>query len=464
MATESLPLEGTPANEGMPTHEGDLSIEQHGMEPIPATARYGSVNRLFTVWFSPNLVPAAFFVGTLASIVGLGWWLGVLAIIVGNVIGAGLVGILSVMGPQTGMAQIPASRLPFGKSIVVPGIINWLSTIAWDAINAFFGAYAIDAISGGAIPFPAGLLIVILFQAALSVVGYEAIHTFERYAAIGLAVLFAIVTIALVPKATFGGSGSSDTIGTFILMTTIAGSFNLAWALYASDYSRYLPATTQPRSVFSWTFLGLFAGAVWIEILGLAVVGALGQEADTVHQIYGLLGGGIIGAIAMIAIFFGTVAVNSMNDYTGSLSLQAAGIRIPRPISAGVVAVLSFIATLYLYYNDFSSTVENYLLVITYWIGPWAAIVLIDWRRRGDRIDGRNAVRFSLLPSGLSALISLVVGFVVSIPFMNQTLYVGPAANALGGADVAYLVGFVVAGAVYWLLEPRLRSAVPIEG
>jgi NCS1 family nucleobase:cation symporter-1 len=458
MATETLPLEG------MPTHEGDLSIEQHGMEPIPQSARYGSVNRLFTVWFTPNLVPAAFFVGTLASIVGLGWWLGVAAILVGNVIGAGLVGILSAMGPRTGMAQIPAARLPFGKSIVVPGIINWLSTIAWDAINAFFGAYAIDAITGGAIPFPAGLLIVILCQAALSVIGYEAIHTFERFAAIGLAILFAIVTVALIPKATFGGSGTSDTIGTFILMTTIAGSFNLAWALYASDYSRYLPASTPPRSVFGWTFLGLFAGAVWIEILGLAVVGALGSETDTVHQIYGLLGAGVLGAIAMIAIFFGTVAVNSMNDYTGSLSLQAAGIRIPRPISAGIVAVLSFIATLYLYYNDFSSTVENYLLVITYWIGPWAAIVLIDWRRRGDRIDGSNAVRFSLLPSGLSALIALVVGFLVSIPFMNQTLYVGPAANALGGADIAYLVGFVVAGALYWVLEPRMRTAVPIEG
>src|SRR6478609_8981866 len=274
---------------GMPKGEGDFTIEGHGMEPIPETARYGSVTRLFTVWFSPNLVPAAFFVGTLASIVGLGWWLGVLAIIVGNVIGAGLVGILSAMGPRTGMAQIPAARLPFGKSIVVPGIINWLSTIAWDAINAFFGAYAIDAITGGAIPFPVGLLIVILCQAALSVIGYEAIHTFERFAAIGLAILFAIVTIALLPKVTIGGAGASDTFGTFVR-------------------------------------------AVWIEILGLAVVGALGSETDTVHQIYGLLGGGIIGAIAMIAIFFGTVAVNAMNDYTGSLSLLAAGIRIPRPV------------------------------------------------------------------------------------------------------------------------------------
>jgi nucleobase:cation symporter-1, NCS1 family len=452
---------------GMPKGEGDFTIEGHGMEPIPAAARYGSVGRLFTVWFTPNLVPAAFFVGTLASIVGLGWWLGVVAIVVGNVIGAGLVGVLSAMGPRTGMAQIPAARLPFGKSIVVPGIINWLSTIAWDAINAFFGAYAVDAITGGAIPFPVGLALVIILQAALSVVGYEAIHTFERYAAVGLAILFAIVTVALLPKATIGGSGTSDTFGTFVLMTTIAGSFNLAWALYASDYSRYLPAETPSRQVFTWTFLGLLLGAVWIEVLGLAVVGALGKEADTTHQIYGLLGGGVIGAIAMIAIFFGTVAVNSMNDYTGSLSLQAAGIRIPRPVSAAIVAVLSFAATLYLFYNNFSATVESYLLVITYWIGPWAAIILLDWRARQNRpVDGERAVRFSMLPTGLNALIALVAGFLVSALFMDQApLFYGVISQALGGADIAYVVGFVVAGALYWILERNLGStAVPIEG
>ena len=67
-----------------------------------------------------------------------------------------------------------------------------------------------------------------------------------------------------------------------------------------------------------------------------------------------------------------------------------------------------------------------------------------------------------MLPSGLNALVALVVGFLVSIPFMNQTLYVGPSATALGGADIAYLVGFVVAGAVYWVLEKYTRStAVP---
>src|SRR5438132_5691166 len=452
------------AREGMPTREGDLSIEGHGMEPIPETARYGSVGRTFTVWFTPNLVPAAFFVGTLAAadFIGLAWWAGLAAIVIGNVIGAGLVGLLSAMGPQSGMAQIPASRLPFGKAIVVPAVINWGSTIAWDAINAFFGAFAISVVTGNSVPFWAALLIVVLCQAALSIVGYEAIHTFERWAAIGLAILFAVVTIAVLPKANFGlANGGAASVGSFILMTTIAGSFNLAWALYASDYSRYLPMSTSRTVIFRNTFLGLALSAIWIEALGLAVVGALGNETDTVHQINALVGGGVIGVVAMVAIFFGTVAVNAMNDYTGSLSLLAAGIRIRRPVSAAIVAVLSFLATLYLYYNNFSSTVENYLLVITYWIGPWAAIVLIDWWRRAGRINAAGAVNFSLLPSGRNALIALVIGFVVSIPFMNQTLYVGPLVASLGGADIAYLVGFLVAGVAYWLLEGSSPSSVP---
>jgi nucleobase:cation symporter-1, NCS1 family len=369
--------------------------------------------------------------------------------------------VLSAMGPRTGMAQIPASRLPFGKSIVVPAVINWLSTIAWDAINAFFGAFAILVISGGAVPFPVGLLVVVLCQAGLSVVGYEAIHTFEKYAAIGLAILFGIVTLAVLSKANFGlADGSGSGLGSFVLMTTIAGSFNLAWALYASDYSRYLPSTTSTSRAFGWTFVGLFLSAVWIEALGLAVFGALdATQTDPVHQINVLLGGGLVGALAMVAIFFGTVAVNAMNDYTGSLSLQAAGVKVARPVSALVVGVLSYLATLYLYQASFQSTFENYLLFITYWIGPWAAIVLVDlYRRRGRPINGSKAVAFSLLPTGMNALIALVVGFLVSIPFMDATIFVGPVATALGGADIAYVAGFIVAGLVYWALEQYTKS------
>jgi NCS1 family nucleobase:cation symporter-1 len=164
----------------------------------------------------------------------------------------------------------------------------------------------------------------------------------------------------------------------------------------------------------------------------------------------------------MVAIFFGTVAVNAMNDYSGSLSLLAAGIKVWRPVSALIVGVLSYIATLWLYQANFNNTFENYLLFITYWIGPWSAIVLVDWQLRKHSAAGADHVSdFSLLPSGRNALIALAVGFIVSIPFMDATVFVGPVATALGGADIAYVIGFIVSGAAYWLLERRSPSSVP---
>ncbi len=447
----------------MPRGEGDFTIEGHGIEPVPEGSRYGAVYRVFTVWFTPNLVPAAFAIGTLAvAFASLGFWSGLAAIVLGNIISAALVAAVAVMGPRTGMAQIPAARLPFGKTVVVPAVINWASTIAWDAINAFFGAYALDVLTGGALPFWFSLAIVIICQAALSVIGYEAIHTFEKYAAIALLVLFAVTTVAALPRVdTSFANGAGASIWTFILMTTIAGSFNFAWALYASDYTRYLPVDAPSKRVFLYTFLGLGLSAAWLEILGLAVTSALSGDlatADGTHQIYAIVGQGIPGALAMVAIFFGTIGVNAMNDYTGSLSLLAAGVRIWRPISAGIVGVLSFLATLWLYYGSFNTAFENYLLLITYWIGPWVAIVLVDWRLRGGRFDVHRVVPFSNLPSGWNALIALVVGFVASIPFFNQSLFVGPLAN---GTDITYVVGFIVAAVVYWVLERRASTAVP---
>jgi nucleobase:cation symporter-1, NCS1 family len=126
------------------------------------------------------------------------------------------------------------------------------------------------------------------------------------------------------------------------------------------------------------------------------------------------------------------------------------------------VGVLSFLATLWLYSQNFSTAFENYLLLITYWIGPWAAIVLVDWQLRKHSAAGADHVSdYSLLPSGRNALIALIVGFVLSIPFMNATNFQGFIAINLGGADIAYVIGFIVAGVVYWALERSSPSSVP---
>ncbi|HET6820668.1 MAG TPA: cytosine permease [Candidatus Limnocylindria bacterium] len=460
MTVETMPRMGD-----MPAHEGDLTIEGHGIEPIPESARYGSINRVFTVWFTPNLVPAAFFIGLLASadFLQVGFFTGLIAIIIGNLLGSALVGWLSAMGPSTGMAQMPAARLAFGKSIVLPGLLNWLSCIGWDGINSVFGAAALTILTG--LPFVVSLIIIVLCQGALGIIGYEAIHTFEKWMAIVLGVMFVVVTIAILGQASTGlartdGFTGLDQLGALVLYASIAASFVVAWGLYASDYSRYLPPTADRSRVFWWTVLGLTLSAGWIEVLGLLVADkATGGAVDTIN---GVLSGSFLAPLAMIAIAIGTIAVNAMNDYTGSLSLQAAGVRVPRVYSAIAVAILGFFFTLYLNSGDLVSKFENYLLFIIYWVTPWIGVVLADWLLRGRRADVSRLADWASLPSGWQGLVALVVGFVVSLPFGTSVfgqeiadatgLPINYFAPGLHYADIAYVIGFAVAFVLYWVL------------
>jgi NCS1 family nucleobase:cation symporter-1 len=450
----------------MPVREGDLSIEGRGIEPIPESARYGSVNRVFTVWFTPNLVPAAFFIGLLASasFLQVGFVTGLIAIIVGNLLGSALVGWLATMGPVTGMAQMPLSRLAYGKSIVVPGLLNWISCIGWDGINSVFGAAALSILTG--LPFIGSLIIIVLAQGALGIIGHEGIHTFEKWMAIVLGIMFVILTIAIVGKASTGiartdGFTGLDQLGAFVLYASIAASFVVAWGLYASDYTRYLPPSTDRSRIFWWTVLGLTLSAGWLEVLGLLVAD---QQASTgaVDTINGLLSGSFLAPLAMIAIAIGTVAVNAMNDYTGSLSLQAAGVRVPRVYAAVAVAALGFLFTLYLNSGNLVGKFESYLLFIIYWVTPYIGVVLADWWLRGRRADVSRLADFATLPSGVVGLAALVIGFVVSLPFGTSEfgqniadatgLPINGLAPNLHYADIAYLVGFVISFAVYWVL------------
>ena len=117
-----------------PSGAGDLSVETHGIAPIGEDQRYGSPRRLFTVWFAPQVNMTGVFTGALAIALGLGFWLGMLAMVIGTVLGSLVVGYLSTWGPRTGAAQLPNSRMAFGGGVVLPGALQWLSSIAWDAL------------------------------------------------------------------------------------------------------------------------------------------------------------------------------------------------------------------------------------------------------------------------------------------------------------------------------------------
>lgn len=436
------------------TYQDDiLAVEPHGIEPIAATERHGGVRSLFTLWLAANMGLPVWLVGALAIIFGLGFADGVAAILVGNIIGCGLLALTTTMAPTIGVPQLAFTRRSFGqRGVYLPALLNWVSTCGWYAVNSILGALAIARLTH--LPFGVALVLLSLAQMLVGIFGYNFIHQFEAVSALVLAAIFVVMTVIGLPKAHLGQASHLPTgqhVGLFILMTTAVASYVFSWSPYAADYARYLPATTSRRAIFGAVFAGAFLGCVWLQILGAAVA-TIGKSLEPIDLVVNVMGG--FWAPALIAVVLGTIAANALNVYTGALSLLTLDVPLPRWVAVVAGGILGGILAAF-GSHGLSSKYENFLLLVSYWIGPWLAIVLVDFFVRsgqGDaQRDGGRAIRWP-------GIVAFLAGLVFSIPFMNSALYEGPLARRLSGADIAYYVGMIVAGAVYYVLNRAVAA------
>ncbi|MDT5172762.1 MAG: nucleobase:cation symporter, family [Mycobacterium sp.] len=446
-----------------PAGAGDLSVETHGIAPIAEDQRYGTPGRLFTVWFAPQVNMTGVFTGTLAIVLGLGFWLGLLAMVIGTVLGSLVVGYLSTWGPRTGTGQLPNSRMAFGGGVVLPAALQWLSSIAWDALVGLFGGEALAVLLG--VPFWVAVLIVLGVQGAVGFFGYEVIHRLQAVLTVVLFTTFVVFAVKLVgghEVVTPASVGGADLVGAFVLEVTIAFSLAVSWASYAADFSRYLPADSSRARVFGFTFTGIVLAYIFVQGIGIASGTLLSEQ--TAEGVRSVMGGGLLGGLALVVIALASIGSGVMNDYSGSLALQTIGVRVRRPVSAVIVTVLAFALILWLHAADTATRFQDVLLLVSYWIPAFVAIVVIDWLLR---IRGRASINPAEEPTdrrdAASAVIVFVVAYAAAIPFMNTSLIEGPVARAWHGADIAYFVNLLVAALLYGgyrLLRGRSTASV----
>lgn len=443
-----------------PTGSGDLTVETHGIAPLTADQRYGHPARLFTVWFAPQVNMTGVFTGTLAIALGLGFWLGLLAMLIGTVLGSAVVAYLSTWGPRTGAGQLPNARMAFGDLVVVPGILQWGSSIAWDALVGLFGGEALAALLG--IPFWSAVLIVLAVQGVVGFFGYELIHRLQAVLTVILFITFAVFTVKLVSGhdiVVAPSAAGADLAGAFVFEVTIALSLAISWASYAADFSRYLPSDSSRWQVFGYSFAGIASAYSFVQGIGIAAAAVIGEHtADGVHAV---MGGGLLGGSALLVIALAAIGSGVMNDYSGSLALQTIGVRVRRPVSAVIVTVLAFGLILWLHAADTATRFTDVLLLVSYWIPAFVAVVVVDWMLR---VRGRPSIDPSAEPTArrdaLAALLTFVLAYVVAVPFMNTTLIQGAVATAWHGADIAYFINFIVALVLYGsyrLLAVKIR-------
>jgi NCS1 nucleoside transporter family len=451
-----------------------IAVEPGGAEFVPASERHGNPLQLLWTWLSPNLEFATVFLGVLATgIFGLSFGQAALAILIGTGLGSFTHAVLSARGPEYGVPQMVLSRIAFGwfGNALPAGLNAVIAGIGWFAVNSVSGALALNSLTK--MPSWLCLLIVVVAQIVIAFYGHNLVQTFERYAAPVLGIIFAIACVITFVKADYSATGSGAIPGAFLLIVGATFGYAAGWNPYAADYTRYLPANTSKVRTGLYAGLGVFVSCLVLELAGAAstsIVTGKGLNPTTAFTSHL---GTVVGDLTLLAIALGAVAANAINIYSGALSFTAMGFRIPlraaRAITAVAFGVLGLIVA-FLGLKDVSKY-ENFLLVISYWIGPWLGVYFADqYVRRGRRVAG---FLFDRNHRPFAGWVSMLVAMVLSVwLFANQTLYTGLIAKKTPGiGDIAFFVGFVLAAVLYVAIhsvesknEPQEALLVTPEG
>jgi NCS1 nucleoside transporter family len=438
-----------------------VAVEPAGIDYIPEADRHGSAIQLLWTWTSPNMEFATVGVGIIGPLFfGLSFWSSFWAIILGTALGAGAQGILSTWGPTHGLPQMVISRSGFGffGNILPAGINAVVAGVGWFAVNSVSGALALHALITG---LPKGLCLVIVVVAELSLAffGHNLVQAFERYAFPVLTVIFIVASIWVLTKA-HPGAAAKPIPGAWLVMFGATFGYAAGWNPYAADYSRYLPSNTPRASIGIWSALGVFWSCSLLEIAGAGVVTA-GQSSLAPDSFTNLLPTWI-GKLTLIAVVIGAISANALNVYSGSMSFMALGLRLPTEGARAAVAIVLGAVGLVLSFTSLNDTskYENFLLIISYWIGPWLGVVFVDrLLRRGTNIQSLLTDRRYLNWAGPVAM--FVGGFLSIWLFSNQTKYVGvlPKHHPKLG-DLTFEVGFVISAVLYLVLYLATKPAV----
>lgn len=450
-------------------------LEKHTIGYVPPEDRHGKVRDLFTLWFGTNIAPLPVVTGAAGvTVFGLDLFWCLVAIVVGHLVGGVFMALHSAQGPQMGIPQMIQSRGQFGSyGALIVVVIAAVMYLAFFASNIVLAGQSLHGIADP-IPVEAGIVLGALGSGLIAVIGYKVIHALNKVATwvlgIGIVLGTAAIFVAGVP-AGFWTQGGYSTAG-FLATVSLGALWQIAFAPYVSDYSRYLPADVGVRATFNATYLGCTLGSILPFAFGAIVALAMKPGVEVMTGVRDTTGA--FGTPLLVLFLLSVISHNALNLYGTVLSIitcvQTFLARwIPTAQSRLVLSLVVMAASTYFAIGvsgDFISHFVDIVLALLVVLVPWTAINLIDFYliHHGsydmDSIfaaDGGIYGRFNG-----KAILAYVVGILVQIPFMATPLYTGPVADNLSGADLSWIVGLVATAPVYYLLA-RGRRLAPSE-
>lgn len=465
------------------TIASEVRLDTHSIEPIPERDKDSTGLHQMWIWAGANIAPINWALGALGILLGLGLLETILIVVIGNIVGCAIFASFTVMGHKTGVNQMVLSRSAFGRrGGYLSSWMQFFFTMGWIGVNTYFPVLLAVGILGHFgvedtffIRFIL-VTIIMIAQVGIGVYGFYLIRTFEKYTVPVTVAIMALMSILAWTRSgvvdwglTTELTGAAHFSSITALVTAIGVGWGISWVTWASDYSRFVPKTVSSKSVFWYSYVGMFVPTVWLAILG-ASIASVSVSADPARLVTSVFGG-IVAVLVMLMVLHGPIATNILNVYSSALAAASAGVRASRLVLGAIAGVVGYVVTIiFLNSPDFAQTFDFWMVGLILWMSPWAGVILADfYLLRKQRIDvdqlyaapdrsaygDFNWVGIWAFVLGLIAGWNFEFGLVAALQgYVSKEL--------LNGADLSWLVGGGVAAAAY-LIGMRGRATAPTK-
>ena len=332
------------------------------------------------IWFGAAVSIAEILAGTYFA--PLGFTKGLLAILLGHVIGCAMFFFAGLIGGRTGLSAMGTVELSFGRiGCLFFAALNVLQLVGWTSIMIYDGALATNTVLGigkWVWCLVIGGLIVLWIAIGIKNLGWVN--------KIAMAALF-ILSIVLCVVVFRGGTPvtTPDDSLSFGAAVELAVAMPLPWLPLISDYTR---EAEKPFAATLSSTLTYGVVSCWMYLIGMGAAIFTGEGDIALIMVKAGLG-----VAALLILILSTVTTTFLDAWSAGISAESLSAKLNGKKTAIAVTVIGTAAAILFPMDD----ITNFLYLIGSVFAPMIAIQITDFflLRRGGvsgRLDVCNAV------------------------------------------------------------------------
>jgi putative hydroxymethylpyrimidine transporter CytX len=354
------------------------------------------------IWFGAGVSIAEILTGTYLA--PLGFTKGLLAIVLGHLIGGLMMFAAGMIGGRTGKSAMETVKMSFGENGgKFFSLLNVLQLVGWTAIMIYDGSLAANNIfSTGSWVWALVIGVLILVWILIGITNLGKINT------IAMAALF-VLSLILFKVIFFGGASVGSIpadVLTFGAGVELSVAMPLSWLPLISDYTSKAKKPTQATaaSVIVYNLVSVF-----MYVIGMGAAIYTGES-----DIASIMVKAGLGVAGLLIIIFSTVTTTFLDAYSAGVSSISIWKKINEKWAAVAVTVIGMAGAMIFPMDD----ITNFLYFIGSVFAPMIAIQIADYFILKKSSKESSSVN-------ISRLVIWVLGFVIYRLLMNVDMVVG---------------------------------------